>query len=290
MSLTQGEIQKLAKKYADQLRKAAASVKASRHTKARIGKRPIRVDTLLKKHGAESGADLRIPLMGGTKFPTKDSLQYSKKLLNKSMDTSGMGGPSKGIKSLVPNYSSKLDIMPKTGADMTIANDPLIQYLRKEAQRGQMTGAGKGKGMPEGLRRNKNTKPCQAGGPGMGKGMGRGKGEKRASAPLVKSDGENPMSLADGDRTAGKDWPKGAPPKPSNVIECNLNDMPKGEKEQALTPEDPTPMNPAFPAKETVKDWKGYLSKMFENKIDKKKCGQKDYPADVGEVDKVLRS
>lgn len=216
-------------RYEKEKKKLAASSKAAKHTKARIGKRPIRVDTLLNKESAESGADLRLPVMGGTKFPTKDSLQYSKKLLKKHMDAAEMGGPSQGIKSVVPNYSSKLDVMPKTGADMTIENDPLVQYLRKEAQ-------------------------------------------------------------DTAERTAGKDWPKGAPPEPKNAVESNLSDMPKGDTEKALTSEDPTPMNPAFPAKEGVKDWKSYLSTMFNNQVKKKKCAEKDYPATTGQVDKVVRS
>lgn len=130
MSLTQGEIKKIAKRYASDIRKAAASCRASKHTKARQKKRPIRVETLLKK-GSQSGADLRLPLMGGTKFPTQDSLAYSKKLLKKHQDNASFDGSSPSIKDTVPNYSSKTDIMPKTGADMS--KDPLIRYLQKQA-------------------------------------------------------------------------------------------------------------------------------------------------------------
>ncbi len=45
--------------------------------------------------------------------------------------------------------------------------------------RGLKSGAGKGKGMPGGLRRNKNTEECEVGGPGKGEGEGKGKGKNR---------------------------------------------------------------------------------------------------------------
>ena len=44
---------------------------------------------------------------------------------------------------------------------------------------GTKKGAGGGKGMPDGGRRNKNTGGCSKGGPGGGKGGGRGKGSGR---------------------------------------------------------------------------------------------------------------
>jgi len=46
---------------------------------------------------------------------------------------------------------------------------------------GAKQGIGKGKGMPGGLRRNKNTGPCSVGGPGKGLGGGRGRGKGRVS-------------------------------------------------------------------------------------------------------------
>jgi len=49
----------------------------------------------------------------------------------------------------------------------------------KAAFTGRQKGAGKGKGMPSGLRRNKNTGPGTLEGPGYGKGGGRGLGEGR---------------------------------------------------------------------------------------------------------------
>jgi len=47
------------------------------------------------------------------------------------------------------------------------------------AARGTKSGAGKGKGVKGGGRRNANTGPCKSGGPGGGKGGGRGGGKNR---------------------------------------------------------------------------------------------------------------
>lgn len=44
---------------------------------------------------------------------------------------------------------------------------------------GQKKGAGGGRGLPGGGRRNINTKPCPKGGPGKGQGGGRGGGKNR---------------------------------------------------------------------------------------------------------------
>jgi len=45
---------------------------------------------------------------------------------------------------------------------------------------GAKKGAGGGKGMPGGGRRNKHSGPCKLGGPGFGMGGGRGKGRNRS--------------------------------------------------------------------------------------------------------------
>jgi len=58
----------------------------------------------------------------------------------------------------------------------------LAKKKKKEDSAGReppMTGAGKGKGMPGGGRRGRNTGPCKGDGPGFGKGEGRGKGKMR---------------------------------------------------------------------------------------------------------------
>ena len=218
MPLTGKDIRELAEKY-------AASSKASKHTKARRGKRPIRVETLLKK-SSQSGADLRLPLMGGTKFPTQDSLSKSKKLLKEHQDNSRFGGATQNIKSTVPNYDARIDVMPKVGSPMNI--DPLIAYLKKQA-------------------------------------------------------GEWPGKVAD--------WPKGDRKieKTELVDSSSISATPEGKPEKAEVDEDPTVANSSFPDKEGVSDWKGYMSKMFNNRP-KKKHLDKDHPPKVGTVDKVARS
>lgn len=54
-----------------------------------------------------------------------------------------------------------------------------IKSLMERLGRGKKQGAGKGEGMPGGMRRNKNTGGCAAGGPGGGTGGGQGKGMNR---------------------------------------------------------------------------------------------------------------
>lgn len=124
--------------------KHAASFHMSNHLKGRGGRRPIRVSTLLKKEkehlevpanqeklSSESGADLRVPLMGGTKFPTKDSSDFARKQLERTQNVAEVRLP-KGPKldEVTPDIKMPVS-MPKTGADMTIKNDPLVQYLKK---------------------------------------------------------------------------------------------------------------------------------------------------------------
>ena len=46
-------------------------------------------------------------------------------------------------------------------------------------KRGQKAGAGRGRGMPGGLRRNRNTGPGRSTGPGYSQGSGRGQGKNR---------------------------------------------------------------------------------------------------------------
>ena len=94
--------------------------------KVRKGRRPMRVETLLKK-ASQSGADLRIPLMGGTKFPTNDSLAEARKKLKEHQD---VAKPKMVRPVMQPVYGVS---MPKTGS--AFANDPLVQYLKKTAQK-----------------------------------------------------------------------------------------------------------------------------------------------------------
>jgi hypothetical protein len=65
------------------------------------------------KQASGSGQDLRTPVFGGTKFPTDDSKQYAQGLLTKSQ------------KSLVN---------PKLAEVGAYMNDPLVQYLKKQAE------------------------------------------------------------------------------------------------------------------------------------------------------------
>lgn len=50
---------------------------------------------------------------------------------------------------------------------------------RRRSDLGTKRGQGGGNGMPGGLRRNRNKKPCPSDGPGYGNGGGRDKGRNR---------------------------------------------------------------------------------------------------------------
>ena len=64
-------------------------------------------------------------------------------------------------------------------AKMAESGDKELKSLMERFGRGLKRGAGKGKGMPGGLRRNKNEGECAVGGPGKSQGGGRGKGANR---------------------------------------------------------------------------------------------------------------
>jgi hypothetical protein len=105
--------------------KTAAEVKSK--YKLRSKTRPYRAETLIKKLSSPAGADLRIPLMGGTKFPTSDSLAPIKQKLQKSQKI-GVPQDPKGVKldDVIPKFGSSGDVMD-------FSADPLVQYLRKQA-------------------------------------------------------------------------------------------------------------------------------------------------------------
>jgi hypothetical protein len=108
-------------------RKTAASLKVRQALgilKSRSGRRPVRVATLLKK-ASQSGADLRLPVMGGTKFPTNDSLSQSKQKLREHQNV----GRPKMIQPVMQPVTGVS--MPKLSSEY--AADPLVQYLRKTA-------------------------------------------------------------------------------------------------------------------------------------------------------------
>jgi hypothetical protein len=84
------------------------------------------VETLLKKMSSMSGSDLRLPVMGGTKFPTQDSIQPAK---SKLKETQAVGNP----KPVRPKFKTTDFGTAKVGEAMDISQDPLVQYLKKQA-------------------------------------------------------------------------------------------------------------------------------------------------------------
>lgn len=82
---------------------------------------------LFDKKASDPGQDLRLPVMGGTKFPTHDSVGAASKKLQQS---SAEVGPQPA-----PTYSM-MGKMKKAepGDDMDpMMDDPLVQYLKKTA-------------------------------------------------------------------------------------------------------------------------------------------------------------
>lgn len=62
-----------------------------------------------------------------------------------------------------------------------LEGDPAeVDFVPDKMRMGMKKGAGKGKGMPGGMRRNMNKGPCILKGPGYGKGAGKGKGMGRS--------------------------------------------------------------------------------------------------------------
>jgi len=103
--------------------------------KCRKGRRPVRVETLLKK-GSQSGADLRLPVMGGTKFPTGDSLSQAKQTLKEHQN---VAKPKMVQPTVQPVHG--VSNMPKFSS--AFGADPLVQYLKKTAQASKIDSAGK---------------------------------------------------------------------------------------------------------------------------------------------------
>lgn len=120
--------------------KQAASKDMAGYQQSRKGRRPIRVHNLLKK-ASLPGQDMRLPVMGGVKFPTSDSKDFSNKLLEQSQSGAEKGS-SPSLKSLspggpdidevIPKPPGAPDLMPKVGSVMT---DPLVQYLSQQAKK-----------------------------------------------------------------------------------------------------------------------------------------------------------
>lgn len=103
--------------------------------KCRKGRRPARVETFLKK-GSQSGADLRLPVMGGTKFPTGDSLAQSRAKLKEHQNV----GQPKMVRPIMQPVAG-VSTMPKISS--AFADDPLVQYLKKTAQKSKVDSEGK---------------------------------------------------------------------------------------------------------------------------------------------------
>lgn len=117
--------------------------------KCRKGRRPARVETFLKKseympqvrnwaaqfreaagktkEASPTGRDLRAPMMGGTKFPTGDSLAEAKSKLKEHQN---VAKPKMVRPTVQPVYG--VNSMPKFGS--AFSDDPLVQYLKKMAQ------------------------------------------------------------------------------------------------------------------------------------------------------------
>ena len=94
--------------------------------KCRKGRRPARVETFLKK-GSQSGADLRLPVMGGTKFPTGDSVSQAKSKLKEHQNV----GQPKMVRPIMQPVVG-VNTMPKFGS--AFSDDPLVQYLKNHVR------------------------------------------------------------------------------------------------------------------------------------------------------------
>jgi hypothetical protein len=92
-----------------------------------------------RKTASVPGQDLRTPMTGSPKFPTRDSTAFSNKLLRQSQKVGTPGGSSgMSIDQLTPNMGTSKGKLPMLkGAEMNderLKSDPLIQHLQKNAQ------------------------------------------------------------------------------------------------------------------------------------------------------------
>lgn len=95
-----------------------------------IGQRPPETPAPVKQ-ASPTGADLRTPLMGNTKFPTGDSLSFAKGQLKETQNVARPKMTRPTLQAVAPQY--KESTMPKVGEVMNLSEDPLIQYLKKQA-------------------------------------------------------------------------------------------------------------------------------------------------------------
>lgn len=90
----------------------------------------------LKKTSSQAGQDLRLPVMGGTKFPTDDSKSSANRLLNESKAEVGPRPSSSG-----PTLDQTIAVPPRPRFKMAssgdpmdpLLTDPLMLYLNKQA-------------------------------------------------------------------------------------------------------------------------------------------------------------
>jgi len=98
----------------------------------------------LEKIASMGGQDLRKGFMGmHTNFPTQDSKSLAKGLLNQSRKAAEVGpAPTVGklnpkgptVQDLTPSFPSNKGSLPKIGGVMNYSEDPLVQYLKKQAE------------------------------------------------------------------------------------------------------------------------------------------------------------
>jgi hypothetical protein len=157
----------------DKTAKSKALMRALKLSKTRKGTMPARVATLLKK-ASQGGQDLRMPIMGGVKMPTDDSKTAPAQMLAKSQGKAEVG-PAPSLKSLAPSgptvpqvTGTNSSTMPKVGADMTVQNDPLVKYLKKEAEELKDNLEAMPKGEPESEKTTEDPTPAAMQGKGAG--------------------------------------------------------------------------------------------------------------------------
>jgi hypothetical protein len=101
--------------------------------------------SLGEKIASMSGQDLRTPFSGGTKFPTDDSKQPIAERLEQNQQVAEAGpAPAPQLKPVAPTFKEVAVKMPSAKGSlpdigqgkiaMAIRNDPLVQFLKKEAE------------------------------------------------------------------------------------------------------------------------------------------------------------
>jgi hypothetical protein len=101
--------------------------------------------SLGEKVASLAGQDLRSPMLGGAKMPTDDSKQTAANLLGRSQRSADVGpaptvsqlkpqGPKlKEVAVKMPSNQGSLPELGQPKIAAAIRNDPLVQYLKKEA-------------------------------------------------------------------------------------------------------------------------------------------------------------